>query len=113
LKIQLPKDNIFCRIESLRAPYLFDLIKAFLQPQELFKAGLHDVLSHCKKGLLLLCTITREKIYHVIVLALTAILSVFFAVQLPQLRFNYDFEAFFPNEDNELERYNEFRNRFE
>ena len=71
------------------------------------------MLSHCKKGLLLLWTITREKIYHFIVLALTAILSVFFAVQLPHLRFNYDFEAFFPNEDNELERYNEFRNRFE
>ena len=98
---------------TLRVPSLFDFITAFIKPQEQFKAGLHDVLSHCKKGLLLLCTITREKIYHVIVLALTAILSVFFAVQLPQLRFNYDFEAFFPNEDNELERYNEFRNRFE
>ena len=29
------------------------------------------------------------------------------------LSFDYDFEAFFPNEDHELELYNKFRNTFE
>lgn len=41
------------------------------------------------------------------------ILSVFFAIRVQNLRFNYDFEAFFPNEDNELELYNQYRQKFE
>lgn len=40
-------------------------------------------------------------------------LSIWFGFQLKQLEFNYDFEAFFPNEDNELEVYQTHRNRFE
>jgi predicted RND superfamily exporter protein len=32
---------------------------------------------------------------------------------IPKLRFNYDFEAFFPNEDSELELYERYRNTFE
>ncbi len=37
----------------------------------------------------------------------------FCALRLVNLRFNYDFEAFFPNEDNELELYNRYRETFE
>ena len=35
------------------------------------------------------------------------------AFQIKKIQFNYDFEAFFPNEDNELEVYQTHRNRFE
>lgn len=41
-----------------------------------------------------------------------AILSVFFALQLPNLRFNYVFEDFFPVDDPELAIYQEFINEF-
>ncbi|MBK7669300.1 MAG: hypothetical protein IPJ32_19340 [Sphingobacteriaceae bacterium] len=33
--------------------------------------------------------------------------------QIKNLQFNYNFEDFFPNEDNELEVYNNFREKFE
>lgn len=39
--------------------------------------------------------------------------SVFCALRVANLRFDYDFEAFFPNEDNELELYNHYRETFE
>lgn len=39
--------------------------------------------------------------------------SVLCAVKIVKLDFNYNFEDFFPNEDNELEIYNNFRNKFE
>lgn len=38
--------------------------------------------------------------------------SVFCAFQVKNLRFDYDFEAFFPNEDRELELYNTYRKTF-
>jgi uncharacterized protein len=34
------------------------------------------------------------------------------ALELRHLRFDYDFEAFFPNEDSELEMYNQYRKTF-
>lgn len=40
------------------------------------------------------------------------VLSSFFAVQVKNMRFDYDFEAFFPNEDKELELYNNYRKTF-
>lgn len=46
-------------------------------------------------------------ILTVLILAFVA----FFYIR--QLRFDYDFEAFFPNEDQELNVYNDFRDRFE
>lgn len=64
-------------------------------------------------GMLILQTITKIRTYHLLILSLTVAISAFFAFQLQDLRFNYDFEAFFPNENNELQRYNEFRERFE
>jgi hypothetical protein len=39
--------------------------------------------------------------------------SVLCAFQIVNLKFNYNFEDFFPNEDNELEVYNNFREKFE
>lgn len=46
------------------------------------------------------------------VLILIGVLSVFFAIQLPDLRFNYVFEDFFPVDDPELTYYQEFREQF-
>lgn len=39
--------------------------------------------------------------------------SVFCGLRLGNLRFDYDFEAFFPNQDHELEVYNNYRKTFE
>jgi predicted RND superfamily exporter protein len=53
---------------------------------------------------------TRSKaIWTIICLA---ILSVFFALQLPDLKFNYVFEDFFPVDDPELAFYQEFKSDF-
>lgn len=57
--------------------------------------------------------INTSKPYHLTVLVLTLLISLFCLWRLPQLQFNYDFEAFFPNQDNELEQYEQFRKRFE
>jgi predicted RND superfamily exporter protein len=38
--------------------------------------------------------------------------SVFCAYNLKDIKFDYDFEAFFPNEDKELELYNNYRQTF-
>ncbi len=46
------------------------------------------------------------------VIILLVVLSVFFAFQLPDLRFNYVFEDFFPIDDPELAFYQEFRSEF-
>jgi predicted RND superfamily exporter protein len=40
-------------------------------------------------------------------------ISLCFTITIKNLKFNYDFEAFFPNEDNELELYNKHRDLFE
>lgn len=48
-----------------------------------------------------------------LVLGLLALLSGFFLSRLPQLEFDYNFEALFPNENQELKRYEAYRNQFE
>jgi predicted RND superfamily exporter protein len=47
------------------------------------------------------------------VLALVLVFTCFCLYRLQFLKFNYDFEAFFPNENNELELYNNYRKTFE
>ncbi len=42
-----------------------------------------------------------------------ALFSLLCVYKLPDLKFDYDFEAFFPNEDHELELYNNYRKTFE
>lgn len=54
-----------------------------------------------------------QKIYSIIVLSFVLLFSLWCAYKVRDLKFDYDFEAFFPNEDNELEQYQTFRNRFE
>lgn len=53
---------------------------------------------------------TRSKSIWIIVLL--GLITVFFAFQLPDLRFNYVFEDFFPLDDPELAYYQEFKKEF-
>lgn len=57
--------------------------------------------------------IKNQKTYNSLVLIFVLAFSVFCALRVANLRFDYDFEAFFPNEDNELEHYNRYRETFE
>ncbi|MBS1638365.1 MAG: MMPL family transporter [Bacteroidetes bacterium] len=54
-----------------------------------------------------------QKHYSILVLSLALLFSVWCGFKIKDLQFDYDFEAFFPNEDNELGYYQDFRNRFE
>ncbi len=54
-----------------------------------------------------------QKILNSFVIVFVIAFSVLCAFKIKDLKFNYDFEAFFPNEDNELEIYETHRNRFE
>lgn len=54
-----------------------------------------------------------QKILHTSVLIFVIVFTILCAFQIKKLKFNYDFEAFFPNEDNELGVYETHRNRFE
>lgn len=56
--------------------------------------------------------LSQKKLSY-LVLVLVVGISVLLAFKIKSLNFNYDFEAFFPNEDNELETYNKHRDRFE
>lgn len=56
--------------------------------------------------------IFKEKSYSSLVLALVIVITAICAIQLPKMRFDYDFEAFFPNENKELELYNSYREVF-
>ncbi|MDQ3100140.1 MAG: efflux RND transporter permease subunit [Bacteroidota bacterium] len=47
-----------------------------------------------------------------IVLLLIGLASVFFAIELRNVRLDHDFERFFPTDDPELDRYEAFRERF-
>lgn len=58
-------------------------------------------------------SIKNQKTYNTVVLVFVLAFSVFCALRVVNLRFDYDFEAFFPNEDNELELYNHYRETFE
>ncbi|MCC6371968.1 MAG: MMPL family transporter [Bacteroidia bacterium] len=63
-------------------------------------------------GLNLCRLIKHPKTYNLLIILAVIALSVFFALRLPSLRFDYDFEAFFPNEDNELEVFENYRKTF-
>lgn len=54
-----------------------------------------------------------QKILNTSILIFVVAFSVLCAFKIKDLKFNYDFEAFFPNEDNELGVYETHRNRFE
>ena len=54
-----------------------------------------------------------QKTLSYITLAFVIGFTIICAFQIKKIQFNYDFEAFFPNEDNELEVYQTHRNRFE
>ncbi len=54
-----------------------------------------------------------QKSSSYIVLLVVISFTILCAFQIKKIQFNYDFEAFFPNEDNELEIYQTHRNRFE
>ncbi len=55
----------------------------------------------------------RQKIRSILVIALTLIVTVIAGYYASRLKFNYDFEAFFPKEDQELDTYLEYREKFE
>ena len=54
-----------------------------------------------------------QKILNTSVLVFVIAFTILCAFQIKKLKFNYDFEAFFPNEDDELGVYETHRNRFE
>lgn len=54
-----------------------------------------------------------QKIINYAVLFLVIAFTVLCSFKIQDLKFDYDFEAFFPNEDNELEVYENHRKRFE
>lgn len=54
-----------------------------------------------------------QKILNSFVIVFVIAFTVLCAFKIKDLKFNYDFEAFFPNEDNELGIYETHRNRFE
>ena len=56
--------------------------------------------------------LSQKKLSY-ITLAFVIGFTILCAFQIKKIQFNYDFEAFFPNEDNELEVYQTHRNRFE
>ena len=55
----------------------------------------------------------KPQTYYRAVIFLVILISLLAALAIPKLRFDYDFEAFFPNEDNELALYNQYRETFE
>ncbi|MFN8229847.1 MAG: MMPL family transporter [Bacteroidia bacterium] len=63
--------------------------------------------------LLILKPIKNQKKYYLTVLTLVILFTVYCSLIVPKLSFNYNFESFFPNEDNETEIYNNYRKTFE
>lgn len=57
--------------------------------------------------------IKNQKTYNLIIIGFVLVFSLFCVYKLQNIKFDYDFEAFFPNEDNELEIYNNYRKTFE
>lgn len=55
----------------------------------------------------------NQKIINILVIATVIGFSVLCGIKITSLKFDYDFEAFFPNEDKELELYEKFRQNFE
>jgi len=60
-----------------------------------------------------LAAIRQPKTYHLLTLVFVIGFSIFCCFRLLNITFDYDFEAFFPNEDHELEIYNNYRKTFE
>jgi predicted RND superfamily exporter protein len=60
-----------------------------------------------------LTAIKNQKTYHSLVLVFVLFFSIFCGYRLLNINFDYDFEAFFPNQDHELEVYNNYRKTFE
>ena len=57
--------------------------------------------------------IKNQKTYNLIIIGFVLVFSLFCVYKLQNIKFDYDFEAFFPNEDHELEIYNNYRKTFE
>lgn len=57
--------------------------------------------------------IRNPRAYHLALVLGTAGITLWLLALLGGLRFDYDFEAFFPNEDSELELYTKFRETFD
>jgi predicted RND superfamily exporter protein len=57
--------------------------------------------------------IKKQGTYYLLVAIFVVLFSVLSVFMLKSLRFNYEFEAFFPNEDHELELYDNYRKTFE
>jgi len=55
----------------------------------------------------------NQRTYYFLTILFVVLFSVFCGTRIINLKFNYDFEAFFPNEDDELEHYNTYRKMFE
>lgn len=54
-----------------------------------------------------------QKLWNSLIIVFVILFSVYCAFQVKHLRFDYNFEAFFPNEDSELEIYEQHRKQFE
>lgn len=63
--------------------------------------------------LLALYLIKSQRTYYSTILVIVVLFTAFCFYRIQFLKFDYDFEAFFPNEDNELEVYNNYRKTFE
>lgn len=63
--------------------------------------------------LLTLNPIKNQKKYYLIVLTLVTFFTIYYSLLVTKLSFNYNFESFFPNENNETELYNRYRKTFE
>lgn len=55
----------------------------------------------------------KRPLLHVLILGCIALITAFFFSRLPLLGFDYDFEALFPNENEELKQYEVYRQTFE
>jgi len=62
---------------------------------------------------LALQAIKRHRTYYLFILTFVFLFSAICLYKIQSLKFDYDFEAFFPNEDHELELYNNYRKTFE
>ena len=54
-----------------------------------------------------------QKGWSLIVIILVLLLSIACFFYVKKIKFDYDFEAFFPNEDSELTFYQNFRDKYE
>ncbi|MDP3145183.1 MAG: MMPL family transporter [Bacteroidota bacterium] len=57
--------------------------------------------------------IKTQRTYNLLIIVFVLVFSLFCVYKIQNIKFDYDFEAFFPNEDHELEIYNNYRKTFE